>query len=30
MLQMSLSPAHFNFLVHYYYQTRASNWAQHK
>lgn len=30
MLRMSLSPAHFNFLVHYYYQTRASNWAQHK
>jgi hypothetical protein len=30
MLRMSLSPAHFNFLVRYNYQTRASNWAQHK
>ena len=28
MLRMSLSPPHFNFLVRYYYQTRASNWAQ--
>jgi len=30
MLRTSHSPAHFNFLVRYYYQTRASNWAQHK
>ncbi len=28
MLRMSLPTEHFNFPVHYYYQTRPSHWAQ--